>query len=209
MSSTSPERSRVSVLLLAAVLLALGGACTRVKIEDTQAEFIRSHPRTCGDADQVSVSEPAPATRTMDTFMVELLELDHTAAGREPDACAHCASTGQGCRVMLRNFYCGGPTTALPKQLQTMMSGTRLGVLDYGELYCLRVIALDRSSLQGDPPRSCDCSDSWIPPALPSDQARLCAVSSPYSAGPLNFMLDVQCPSDGSSFTSCIGAPAM
>src|SRR6185295_13738104 len=100
--------------------------------------------------------------------------------------------------------YCGGKLTATPALLRRVMSGTRLGALDYEDLYCLRVIAVDRSSLTGEPPRACTCTDSWIPPMLSPDKARLCAVSAPYSAGPLDFQLEVRCPGDGDVFTDCI-----
>jgi hypothetical protein len=208
MTSYSAEPPRTGAIALGAALLLLGGACTRIKVEDSAAEFTRTSDKPCGDATEMQLSgDPQAATRTMDTYVVQIMELSDVAdAGRDPNACAECAATGQGCKVALQQCYCGGPTTASPAQLKLMMSGTRLGALDYGDLYCLRVMAIDRSSLQGDPPRSCDCSDKWIPPDLSPNVARLCAVSAPYSAGPLGFLLDLQCPSDGQSFSACIGA---
>ena len=100
-------------------------------------------------------------------------------------------------------------TTATPVQLRTMLSGTRLGSLDYEDLYCLRVVAIDRSSLDGDPPAECMCALSWLTPAMAPDTVRMCAVSPPYSAGPLDIQLQVRCPNDGHTFYDCIGLPAM
>jgi len=94
-------------------------------------------------------------------------------------------------------------------QLRTNLSGTKLGSLDYEDLYCLRVVALSRGSSSGDPPDVCPCQPEWLMPSTSSDDAKLCAISEAYSAGPLPVSLPVRCPNDGRPFYDCIGLSSM
>jgi hypothetical protein len=210
MNSSFTNIRVVGAVLAAGLLfavLATGGACTRVQVEETNVEFTRSSGSiSCGPSGWGGAS--GTDGPYMDTYVIQIFEL-LDVAGATRDACERCVATGEGCKESRETCLCGGRTTANPAQLRMNLSGTHLGSLDYEDLYCLRVVAIDRSSLDGDPPASCDCAANWLMPALIPDNARLCAVSPPYSAGPLDVQLEVRCPNDGRAFADCIGLSMM
>jgi len=198
-----PPAALLAVALLAA--LAGSGACQRVKIEETDVEITRDSSDLCV---QNGRGGSGGNSMNMDTYVIQVFEInDPTNAPY--DACDRCAATGEGCHEGRQICMCGGQIEATPKQLRTNLSGTKLGSLDYEDLYCLRVVAINRMSLSGDPPAECPCQPDWLMPGNAPDNARLCAVSSAYSAGPLRVSLPVRCPNDGRPFYDCIGLSSM
>jgi hypothetical protein len=210
---------KAAVTLLGVVLAGGAAGCSRVEVDDISAEFVRHSSATCEDAGgRSSGGGPQQSGRPMDTYVIRLLEFDDPSMVA-PDAkdCITCAA-GQNCHVEPPTCLCGAPVQPSVAELGTMLSGVRLGTLDYERVYCLQVLALDRSALPpgdgSDDPAGmatgagathCECDDSWTAPAALATDARLCALSVPYTVGPLSLRMEVECRGDGAPFNDCLG----
>jgi hypothetical protein len=213
MKSYSTEPARRSLTLVAAALAAAalpfgGVGCQRIQTEQTNAQFIRSSsdPPCTDDGTNSSWTGRSASPRMMDTYIVQLLEFDNVELlHRDGTDCTRCVATGENCHVEEQECYCGGPAPPSPTELDAMLSGAHIGQLDFDHLYCLQVLAVDRSSVTPAPPEACSCDPSWTTQAYLSSAARLCALSAPYSAGPLDVSLNVRCRGDYGAFAACIG----
>jgi hypothetical protein len=211
--STRPCGGRAQAILLAAALLGGGAGCQRVETDQATAEFVRSSddPPCTDDATNNPWTSRAPTTpqapgtpHMMDTYVVQILEINNiNVMYKDGSDCPRCVATGENCHVEDQDCYCGGPAPPSPTELSAIMSGFHVGELDYGHIYCLQVLAVDRSSVTPAPAAECACDPSWTTPTFLTNYARLCALSDPY-ASPLPVSLAVQCRSDR-TFAQCLG----
>jgi hypothetical protein len=133
----------------------------------------------------------------MDTYVIQLFEVlvgDAGAQGRND--CQSCIPNPELCHFGTQQCLCGGPVDATPDQLQTMLHGARMGGLDEGDLYCMRVIALQRGGLGAPTAHACECKPEWTMPVMLASSAHLCAQSKKGETGPMGFTMDVRCGSD-------------
>jgi hypothetical protein len=198
--------TRAAAALLV-MLAASGGGCAQIKVEETHAEFVRSSTnQVCGSAIIGTAPSWNEQPLPMDTYVVQIFELtDTTALAQDESDCQRCLTTQTGCFLEQESCFCGSAVTPSPTELSTALTGMQLDISDYESLYCTRVLAVDRTAVGDAPSAACKCDPTWEAPSFLSGNARLCAISAPRAPGPLDIRLDVQCPSDGRSFSACLG----
>jgi hypothetical protein len=189
-------------LLLAAVGL---GSCTEVQIEETRVELDTtkcSSSNNDGGFNNGSNQRPAMSSAVMDTYIVQVFEL-YDPRNPGPNDCNDCVATRSNCFLERETCICGDQTPVSAATLPTMLENLRVSLPpNYGSLYCMRIMAVQRTS-QAE--AQCQCDSSWET----VERTRLCAVSTPYAAGPLPVQMPVQC-SDNRDFAACAAElPAM
>ena len=140
-------------------------------------------------------------TNVMDTYIVQIFELYHPETAT-PNDCNDCLASRQNCFLENETCLCGDQTPVSADTLQSTLENFRLSIpATYGSLYCMRIMAVQRTSQAEE---QCACDPSWEASA----RVRLCAVSStPYAAGPLQVQMPVQC-SDSRLFAACAAEPS-
>jgi hypothetical protein len=218
MTSSFTEIFDTSALLLAALLLA-GTGCERVNTDETSATFTRISAPCTGESGAGNgggnnngngwngTGSTTPGTPpSMDTYIIQSFELlNPTNLAQDPSDCEKCVSNPGACRLEKEICLCGTATPTDPTQLRSLLVGTRIDNIDYDSLYCLQVLAIETDDLRSAQPATCACDPSWTTPAVLSQEARLCAISAPRGTGALDFRLAVQCRSDDTAFTDCLG----
>ncbi len=77
-----------------------------------------------------------------------------------------------------------------------MLKGVQIGLpATFNSFYCLRVMAVERTSES----ENCECDSSWEQPV----RVRLCSLSTPYDASPLQITMNVCGPSTD-AFSTCV-----
>jgi hypothetical protein len=207
------------VVGLAAVATIVAGACRQQPFDETHVDFFRNADAGCN-----------PPNSVMDTYIVEMYEVKDetlrlqavTGVPRRPMSidCDQCIANPTLCGLEKRICICSGETPATPVDLQNSVTGAKFSSLERNDFYCLRVLGVQRNVVGGGAPMPCSdsCDAIWDNLTL-SDQAQICAISQPNDVGPINFGMDVRCPSDGEfggfggggrnsqnyfSFTQCI-----
>jgi hypothetical protein len=203
-SASAP--ARVSVLLTLGVALAAGGACTRVQVEETKVAWegltCSSPGGASGNGRFGNQQQPAPAsTAVMDTYIVEIFELNspEISATNNCEVCL-ASKTKTNCFLEEAICTCGTPVPVAANQLPALLEGVRVGLPASASLYCLRVMAVERTSQ----PESCACDPRWEQ----ADRVRLCALSTPYGASPVAIPMSVRCSTDTNAFATCLGGTA-
>jgi hypothetical protein len=193
---------RVLVGVLVAVLLAtLVGStgCTEVRVQETAVDFRNSLCRSDSGGGMNSGGGgggQSMPTGLMDTYIVQIYEL-YDSGDTSQAACDTCLASRSNCFFEKESCVCGDLVSVSPARLPEMLSGVRVPVAaNYGSLYCLRILAVERSSQ----PEQCSCDSNWET----ASRVRLCSASAPYAAGPVPVELDVQC-SSNRSFSTCLG----
>jgi hypothetical protein len=192
--------------LTVGVALAAGGACTQVQVEETKVTW---QGLTCssgagGGNGRGGGSQPQPAptsTAVMDTYIVEIFELNNPeiSATNNCEVCL-ASKTKTNCFLEEATCTCRTPVPVAADQLPGLLEGVRVGLPASASLYCLRVMAVERTSQ----PESCACDPRWELP----DRVRLCALSAPYGASPVAIPMSVRCSTDTSAFATCLGGTA-
>jgi hypothetical protein len=211
-SSSSRHRaalSRFALGAVAALAIAWGAtSCTEVRVEETLVSWTtpvcgasnNGGGRTNGGGGSSQPPAPAPATTAvMDTYMVQIFELYDTPAQAGGTECETCIATRKNCFIERSSCVCGDPTPVDSTHMQEMLKGVRVGLpSSYQSQYCLRVMAVERTS-QADS-ASCECDSTWEQP----DRVRLCALSVPYAASSVPIRMDVQCSANTDKFSTCL-----
>jgi len=209
MWSSSRRRAAIAPLgsPLAAIALAMASACTQVHVQDTVVAW---NTPVCGsngnnggrNGGGAPAQPPAPTTSgVMDTYMVQIFELYDTVAGADSQACEACIAHRTNCFIERSTCVCGDATSVDSGHMQEMLKGVRIDLpaATYSSLYCMRVMAVERTSPADSV--SCECDATWEQPP----QVRLCALSNPYAASPLPIEMDVQCSANTDKFSTCLG----
>jgi hypothetical protein len=212
-SSSSRHRaalSRFALGAVAALAIAWGAtSCTEVRVEETMVSWMtpacgasnNGGGRNNGGGGSTQPTQPAPSTNAvMDTYMVQIFELYKTPALAGGTECETCIATRQNCFIERSSCVCGGATAVDSAHMQEMLKGVRVGLpSSYQSQYCLRVMAVERTS-QADS-ASCECDATWEQ----ADRVRLCALSVPYAASSVPIRMDVQCSANTDKFSTCLG----
>jgi hypothetical protein len=179
--------------MMAAVAL---GGCHGQPVQVTEASF--THRGICEGPGGASVGN-------MDGYIVQMYEFNDPAAANPQDrsSCARCVASPDVCHLERETCLCGNDTPATDVNLATSLRGFGLEGIDANYPYCLRVIALDLGTLALSSDAAsdslCSCDATWTTADFLTSSAQLCATTTaPFSAGPLQFMLNVVCPGDGS-----------
>jgi hypothetical protein len=199
------ERKRFA-LLLAAVGL---GACTEVQVEETRVMLdttLCSSNNNGGNNNGGNGSgnggnqQPQQPSAIIDTYIVQVFELYNPENPASTD-CTDCLASHVNCFLETETCVCGDQTPVSPDALPHMLENVRLSIpANYGSLYCMRIMAVERTSQAEE---QCECDSSWET----TQRTRLCAVSTPYAAGPLPVQMPVQC-SDTRGFAACAVEPS-
>jgi hypothetical protein len=200
----------MNAVLLAAVGI---GACTEVQVQETRVLLDTS--ATCGSNNNNNGSggfndggnqQPQMSSAVMDTYIVQVFEL-YDPANAGLNACDTCIAqrlnpaADQTCFLERETCICGQQTAVSPTTLPGELQNLRVSLpANYKSLYCLRIMAVQRTSQAED--EQCQCDWSWEA----VDRTRLCAVSKPYSASAAPVPLTVQC-SDNQDFAACAVEP--
>jgi len=204
----SSTRKRRGVAALCAVasslsLLTLGaGSCTQVQVEDVHVTWEAAQACEPASDGGRSGGGPAPSQlqsgAVMDTYIVEIFELTHPETATIND-CQTCLATRENCFIEEASCVCGAQVPVSLDHLHQMLGGVRVGLpAKHASLYCLRVMAVQRSSES----ESCACDPDWQKP----ERIRLCALSRPYAASPLPpIEMKVQCDATDTQFMACVG----
>ena len=201
MSSRFTKIRSATALLLAAFAL---GACTEVKVQETRVLLDTSSAK-CGNNgggfNNGGNQQPQTSSTVMDTYIVQVFELyDPLNAGAS--ACNDCLAQHMNCFLETETCICGDETPVAPTALPGMLSNLRMSLPDtYGSLYCMRIMAVQRTSPADG--QQCQCDSSWETP----ERTRLCAVSTPYAAGPAPVPMSVMC-GGNQEFAACAVEPA-
>jgi hypothetical protein len=205
---------------LLATVVAAGGACRQPDVIDTTAEFVR--PSDTGGFNTCTGPNNGPLGR-MDTYVVELYDVETTGLGETAMDCQTCIGTAGDCVMRHQPMCtCGSSIPADWQSLGPQLQGTRIEGLDQTDIYCMRVIAIDRgATTEPGPTEPCVCDPKYMTSDFLSTQARLCALGPPRPVSPLRISLEVRCEGDvlpppGSggrnrniaSFQDCITPPA-
>jgi hypothetical protein len=199
MSSFFTKRTAIerSALLLAALGL---GACTDVQVEETRVMLDTTACSSNGGNNNGGNQQPQPTSAVMDTYIVQIFELYHPESATPTD-CNDCLASRLNCFLEKETCVCGDQTPVSPDTLPGMLENVRLSIpANYGSLYCMRIMAVERTSQAEE---KCECDASWET----TQRTRLCAVSTPYAAGPLPVQMPVQC-TDNRGFASCAIEPS-
>jgi hypothetical protein len=193
------RRALMSALLLAAVGL---GACTEVKVEETQVMLDTANCsgsggfNNGGSRSNGGNQQPQISSAVMDTYIVQIFEL-YDPMNATGDSCNDCLAQRLNCFLEHETCICGDQTpvsaAALPGELDNLR--VSLPTNNYGSLYCMRIMAVQRTSPAEE---QCQCDSSWET----VERTRLCAVSTPYAAGPLKVPMPVKCV-DNQDFAAC------
>lgn len=202
MSSYFTKRYRALRTALLAAAIGLG-ACTEVQVEETRVMLdtttCDSNNSSGGGGNNGGNQPPQQTSAVMDTAVVQIFELYHPESAT-PNDCNTCVASRQNCFLESETCVCGQQAPVSAGTLPTMLENLRLTIpANYGSLYCMRVMAVQRTSQAEE---QCACDPSWEAPS----RVRLCALSTtPYAAGPLPVQMPVQC-SDNQKFASCAAA---
>jgi hypothetical protein len=178
-------------------------ACRAQPSDETAAVVARSSGTACLD-------RGGAPPGNMDTYVVQLYEVeDATAIAPTAAECLRCIASPALCALEAESCRCGTPTPTSVEDLHKELTGTRLGGIDSGYAYCMRVIALERGDrADAGAESACACDPGWTAALFLAQRGRLCGVSAPRGAGPLPFQLDVRCPGDrrgdDSLFDDCV-----
>ncbi len=202
MSSSFTKRGGVltTALLLAAVGL---GACTEVQVEETRVTLdtaqCNSNNNGGGNNGGGGNQQPPMSSAVMDTYIVQVFEL-YSSKNPTANDCNDCLANHVNCFLENETCICGDQTPVSPDTLPGMLENLRLSIpANYGSLYCMRIMAVQRTSQAEE---QCQCDASWET----TERTRLCAVSTPYAAGPLPVQMPVQCPANR-GFAACAAEP--
>jgi hypothetical protein len=227
MTSSSSEQhldgrrpARAGAVGLLATIVAAGGACRQPDVIDTTAEFVR--PSDTGGFNTCTGPNNGPLGR-MDTYVVELYDVEATgSAGDTAMDCQRCIGTTGDCVMRHAPMCaCGSSIPADWQSLGPQLQGTRIEGLDQTDIYCMRVIAIDRgATTEPGPTEPCVCDPKYMTTDFLASQARLCALGPPRPVSPLRISLEVRCEGDvapppgtrnrnTASFQDCITPPAM
>jgi len=200
----SSFRRRRAIPTLAALAMACGlTACTEVHVEETPVTWTTA---VCGSNNgggrNGGGSSSQPSTAVMDTYMVQIFELNDPSVVAGGTECQTCIATRQNCFIEQSACVCGDPTAVDSDHMQQMLQGVRVGLpQSYKSQYCMRVMAVERASQSES--TSCECDSTWEQPA----RVRLCALSSPYAASSVPVEMAVQCSLNTDKFSSCVNPP--
>jgi hypothetical protein len=196
MSSFFTKERKRHALMTGLLLAAVGlGACTEVQIEETRVELDTTKCSSNNNGGGGSNQQPQMSTAVMDTYIVQVFEL-YDPKNPGPNDCNECVATRSNCFLERETCVCGDQTPVSAATLPTMLQNLRVSLPpNYGSLYCMRIMAVQRTSQAEE---QCQCDSSWET----VERTRLCAVSTPYAAGPLPVQMPVQC-SDNRDFAAC------
>jgi len=203
----TPHRRGAGALWVVAWLVAVAVSCTKVQVEETPVAWqAASSCESGGDGGRTdggrmgggSASGPAASSAMMDTYVVEIFELTHPELATDAD-CEICLATRSNCFIEDASCVCGGQVPVSLDSLHQMLGGVHVGLpAKHSSLYCLRVMAVERTSQS----ESCACDPDWQKP----ERIRLCALSTPYAASPVpHIEMEVQCDATKDPFKACVG----
>ena len=203
--ASTPVRRGVVARWAVALLVAAGGACTDVHVEQVEVTWeveasCQSPDGGTGGRGGQSSSQPRGngGSETMDTYIVEIFELlsPTTAIG---DDCKTCLATHQNCFPEKTSCVCGDQVPVSTAGLQEMLGGVQVGLpTKTPSLYCLRVMAVERTADS----ENCECDPAWEKP----ERIRLCALSRPYAATPVPpIEMKLQCDASNAEYLACVG----
>lgn len=196
------ERRGPAPLWLAAWFVAGAGSCTQIQVEETHVKWEAAQSCQQGSDGGLNGGSQNPrqlqSGAVMDTYIVEIFELTHPESF-VPSDCETCLATRENCFVEESSCVCGDQVPVSVDHLHDMLAGVRVGLpVNHISLYCLRVMAVQRSSES----ESCACDADWQKP----ERIRLCALSRPYAASPLPPIdMQVQCDANDLLFRTCVG----
>ena len=199
--ASTPLRRGAAALWAATLLVAAGGACTEVHVEQTtvtwEAEASCQREVDGGRSGQLQ-SQPGSGSGMMDTYIVEIFELLSPTTSTADD-CKTCLATSQNCFRETASCVCGGQVPVSVDGLQQMLAGVQIGLPSKTpSLYCLRVMAVQRTADS----ENCECDPAWEKP----ERIRLCALSRPYAATPVPpIEMKLQCDASNAEFLACVG----
>lgn len=192
-------------LLVAAVGL---GACTEVQVQetrvllDTSAICGSNNNGTGGFNNNGGNQQPQMSSAVMDTYIVQVFEL-YDPANAAANACDVCLAQRQNpaanqvCFLESETCICGEETPASPTTLPGALQNLRVNLpANYNSLYCMRIMAVERTSQAED--QQCQCDSNWETVS----RTRLCAISKPYAASAAPVPMPVQC-ADDRTFAAC------
>jgi len=154
----------------------------------------------------------------MDTYVVEVYDVRTGFLQPTEDTNADCQrclenpynpiTNPNGCSSVEhpRVCACGGATPATFEDLAPQMLDVRVPSLDLNDIYCMRVVAVNRGAAPAPttpapPAQSCTCTPLWYDISFLKDNAKLCAVGTPRPVGPQLIDLTVMCPNDNGQFS--------
>ena len=150
--------------------------------------------------------QPQMSSAVMDTYIVQVFEL-YDPANAGANACDVCLAERQNlagpqaCFLERETCVCGNQTSVSPVTLPGELQNLRVNLpANYNSLYCMRIIAVQRTSQAEE--GQCQCDPGWES----VDRTRLCAISKPYSASAAPVPMTVQC-ADNRSFAACASEP--
>jgi hypothetical protein len=194
-----PNRRGACALWAVAWLMAAAVSCTQVQVEETPVTWEAATSCPSGaDGGRAAGGGPLQSSAVMDTYVVEIFELTHPELATDSD-CEICLATRTNCFIEDASCVCGGQVPVSLDSLHQMLGGVHVGLpAKHSSLYCLRVMAVERTSQS----ESCACDPDWQKP----ERIRLCALSTPYAASPLpHIEMEVQCDATEHTFKACVG----
>jgi hypothetical protein len=229
---TSSFADRWPPAVVGAILALTGGACRGQPSDDTMVDVLRTTSALCAGPGQTDLSTTPMDTYAIELYSVNLAVFPVNVGEASISQCETCvANAGRDatdpCIPEKMICICSAPLTPSRNNLAAMLKGTRLPGLDSTDIYCMRVLAIERGAAASAPTESCDCNPAWTTPDALASTARLCALSVPRPVGPVDIELEVRCPSDDSpgfggrgggfgqptgqleSFSDCIAPPKM
>jgi hypothetical protein len=182
-------------------LVAAAVSCTQVQVEETPVKWEAGQfcqGAADGGRNSTSPGGQLQSSAVMDTYVVEIFELTHPELATDKD-CEICLATRENCFIEDASCVCGGQVPVSLDSLHQMLGGVHVGLpAKHSSLYCLRVMAVERTSQS----ESCACDPDWQKP----ERIRLCALSTPYAASPVpHIEMEVQCDATKDPFKTCVG----
>jgi hypothetical protein len=166
----------------------------------------------CSGAETVEIGvvarDPIPPCGQLRANLL-VLELHELAGPPGADPCFACV-TGAGCRLVDRSCRCGEAVDVTRESLDAGLTGVRLGALEAGARYCVRLLAIDAPEPSSPPWDDCDCPD-LVPPLL-MDHAEACGAAGPFApedAAGQDRPIEVAplCAEAGDDFGKCLFPP--
>jgi len=207
---TKPGAFRRALITMTGLLVAVVGlgACTEVQVQetrvllDTSASCGSNNNNGSGGSNSGGNQQPQMSSAVMDTYIVQVFEL-YDPANAGADACDECLAQRQNpaanqvCFLERETCICGDQTPVLPATLPGQLQNLRVSLpANYNSLYCMRIMAVERTSQAEE--QQCQCDSSWETVS----RTRLCAISNPYSASAAPVPMSVQC-ADNRAFAAC------